>query len=319
MARRRKPAHLVLIHGRGRFSFDRPPPELLAARWVGRMERALHQAGEPGLSDSLSGVSFLDYMSLLAPYSRAYRHRLQDDLEAVAQRMAEETQVEAESVEAESAEAESVEAATETVAEPQSPEPDGKPTRFCPDCTARYVDSPLGRPRRRLRRLGRMVSEPFGVQQVAWVFPDVVAYLANERLRADIHDLLAYRLPKKRTPVIVVAHSLGTLVAADLWAELGDQYRTRLFLTAGSPLAVPLVRRRLYPRTAAWVSNLPEGFAWVNVLDPVDPVTLARELRPSSFDPAIANLEVENGRRFHSEDRYLSHLAVAREVLQAAR
>ena len=33
----------------------------------------------------------------------------------------------------------------------------------------------------------------------------------------------------------------------------------------------------------------------------------------------IVNLEVENGRRFHSEDRYLSHIAVAREVLRAAR
>ena len=32
MPRRRKPAHLVLIHGRGRFSFDRPPPESMA--WV---------------------------------------------------------------------------------------------------------------------------------------------------------------------------------------------------------------------------------------------------------------------------------------------
>ena len=79
------------------------------------------------------------------------------------------------------------------------------------------------------------------------------------------------------------------------------------------------MRRRLHPRTAEWVQDLPGDFPWLNVLDPVDPVTFARELRPPYFDPGIANLEVENGRRFHSEDRYLSHLAVAREVLKAAR
>jgi hypothetical protein len=335
VARRRKPAHLVLIHGRGRFSFDRPPPELLAARWVGRLERALHKAGEPGLSQQLSGVTFLDYMSLLAPYSRAYRKRLEADLEAVAARMADESREDDDSDQADEngdsdddvpapkpgstgISPEELEADQEELAE--EPEPEPLATRYCPDCTGKYADSALGEPRRRLRHLGRRLTEPFGVERIAWVFPDAVAYLANERLRADIHDLLAYRLPKKKgTPVIVVAHSLGSVIAADLWAELGEQYRTRLFLTAGSPLAVPLVRRRLHPRTADWVRDLPDGFPWVNVIDPVDPVTLARELRPPYFDPSVANLEVENGRRFHSEDRYLSHIAVAREVVKAAR
>lgn len=333
MARRRKPAHLVLIHGRGRFSFDRPPPELFAARWVGRLEEKLAEYDEGGLAENLSGVTFLDYMSLLAPYSRAYRSRLEADLEAVAARMADENTEEPETqVDLRKPEDRGVEGTTADAGDGDSGNAGGgdggngtpverprSETRYCPDCTGRYVDNPLGAPRRRLRHIGRMISEPFGVERVAWVFPDAVAYLANERLRADIHDLLSYRLPSKRTPVIVVAHSLGTVVAADLWAELGQQYRTRLFLTAGSPLAVPLVRRRLHPRTAAWTRDLPKDFPWVNVLDPVDPVTLARELRPPYFDPGIENLEVENGRRFHSEDRYLSHIAVARQVLAAAR
>jgi hypothetical protein len=327
MPRRRKPAHLVLIHGRGRFSFDRPPPELFAARWVGRLEEQLKSYGEGGLSENLSGVTFLDYMSLLAPYSRAYRRRLEADLEAVAARMADESREEDETkirIDEEGNQVEETADLSDDVGEGQgAPDSDASParaqTRYCPDCTGRYADSPLGAPRRRLRHLGRRITEPFGVERVAWVFPDAVAYLANERLRADIHDLLAYRLPPKRTPVIVLAHSLGTVVAADLWAEMGDRYRTRLFVTAGSPLAVPLVRRRLHPRTAEWVGALPADFPWVNVIDPVDPVTLARELRPPYFDPGIVNLEVENGRRFHSEDRYLSHIAVAREVAKAAR
>ena len=67
------------------------------------------------------------------------------------------------------------------------------------------------------------------------------------------------------------------------------------------------------------MQDLPDDFPWVNVIDPVDPVTLARELRPPHFDPTVVNLEVENGRRFHSEDRYLSHIAVAREIVAAAR
>jgi hypothetical protein len=329
--RRRKPAHLVLIHGRGRFSFDRPPPELLAARWVGRLEQALHRAGEPALSDSLSGITFLDYMSLLAPYSRAYRRRLQDDLTAVAERMADETRAargepeESETArQAEDADSADPHAEIDPPAEADAPGQKGEPrqanpTLLCPDCTGRSGDSPLREPRRRLRHLGRRVTEPFGVEQIAWVFPDAVAYLANERLRADIHDLLAYRLPRRHTPVILIAHSLGSLVAADLWSEFEHQYRTRLLLTVGSPLGVPLVRRRLHPSTAEWVSGLPERLRWVNVLDPVDPVTLARELRPPTFDRRVVNIEVENGRRFHSEDRYLSHIAVAREVLRAAR
>lgn len=323
MPRRRKPAHLVLIHGRGRFSFDRPPPELFAARWVGRLEQKLAEYGEGGLAENLAGVTFLDYMSLLAPYSRAYRSRLEADLEAVAARMADESQSQEEpETRVDLSKADDGQSDDGQSEDGQSGDESGPPrseTRYCPDCTGRYADNPLGAPRRQLRHIGRRLSEPFGVQRIAWVFPDAVAYLANERLRADIHDLLSYRLPPKRTPVIVVAHSLGTVVAADLWAEFGQQYRTRLFLTAGSPLAVPLVRRRLHPRTGEWTRNLPAGFPWVNVLDPVDPVTLARELRPPYFDPGIVNLEVENGRRFHSEERYLSHIAVAREVQKAAR
>src|SRR4051812_964819 len=128
MARRRKPAHLLLIHGRGRFSFDRPPPELFAARWIGRLERALEEQGEDGLSENLSGITFLDYMSLLAPYSRAYRRRLEADLQAVAARMADESREE------------------EVPADAATP-PEPLATRYCPDCTGKYTESPFSAPR----------------------------------------------------------------------------------------------------------------------------------------------------------------------------
>ena len=138
-------------------------------------------------------------------------------------------------------------------------EQEPQPTRYCPDCTGRYVDNPLRRTAARHsatsadvspNRSGSSASRgssrtPSPTSRTSGCVPTSTTCWRTGCRRSG------RRSSSSRT-------ASAPVIAADLWAELGDQYRTRLFLTAGSPLAVPLVRRRLHPRTAEWTQNLPD-------------------------------------------------------------
>jgi pimeloyl-ACP methyl ester carboxylesterase len=83
-------------------------------------------------------------------------------------------------------------------------------------------------------------------------------------------------------PVVVVAHSLGTVIAYDCLKRVGDCPSVDGLLTIGSPLGLSEVQDKLAPEYSKQ-----DGFPakllgpWVNVYDPLDPV--------AGFDPAIAD------------------------------
>ena len=110
---------------------------------------------------------------------------------------------------------------------------------------------------------------------------DVYQYLTNTNIRQTIEEGITAAI----TPgidTVVVAHSLGTVVAYNLLRREGlDRgWKIPLFVTVGAPLAVTAIREAL----AGFASlRTPECVArWVNAMDSRDIVALYPRIRTTS-------------------------------------
>ncbi|MSP13387.1 MAG: hypothetical protein EXR62_10585 [Chloroflexi bacterium] len=108
---------------------------------------------------------------------------------------------------------------------------------------------------------------------IADLVTDVMGYVFDSRLQADIQQLLKDILAKATADydeTILVSHSLGTVVAFDVLRQNADRYKISKFITMGSPLR-KLVRlgRRSSGLGAINHSTVP---LWRNLYDTTDPV-----------------------------------------------
>ncbi len=134
-------------------------------------------------------------------------------------------------------------------------------------------------------------------------------YLNKDVVRRDVNRIVNSYLNDR--PTIVVAHSLGTIVAYDV-------LRTRprnvpLFMTLGSPLGIRTIRIRLTPL------SFPGGVArWENYYDDRDPIALY-PLDSANFgvEPEILNVsDIQNQTdNRHGIVGYLSRPRVVQGVL----
>jgi subtilisin family serine protease len=140
--------------------------------------------------------------------------------------------------------------------------------------------------------------------------PDITAYLfdaaVRERMRAPLRALLR----AERGEVVLVAHSLGTIIAYDVLHEPGAAARVRRLVTLGSPLGIEevqdLLRQGTGAREARTKANggltVPPGVAdWTNLADRLDPValdaTFADEDPARTRPAAIRDVSVVNPAR----------------------
>ncbi len=82
-------------------------------------------------------------------------------------------------------------------------------------------------------------------------------------------------------PHVVVAHSLGSVIAYDCLKRVADTKNVDMLITLGTPLGLSEVQHKLKPEWSkedGYPDDLPR---WVNVVDRLDPVCVA--------DPLIAN------------------------------
>lgn len=138
---------------------------------------------------------------------------------------------------------------------------------------------------------------------------DVAVYLTVGR--ESILSRVRESLPAQGK-VILVSHSLGTVVARDLLVDPDLRSRTVLWVTAGSPLGIEAVRRNLL----AHGGDNP-GLRWVSTYDVNDVVALGHPLAPKWGSPQVVDVEVENDSEPHSIVRYLAHRAVADHIGRA--
>lgn len=142
-------------------------------------------------------------------------------------------------------------------------------------------------------------------------FVQVRKYLGNADVRAQVLHLILQKLPAAGQ-IVIVGHSLGSVIAADLLQRLPTGLEVVGMLTIGSPLAsgrfdVDKLRESMQepPTNLAW---------WVNFWNVLDPVAAHRGL--SSVYNWMLDFRIGTGFNHHVHDAesYLSHDAVAEAV-----
>jgi pimeloyl-ACP methyl ester carboxylesterase len=142
---------------------------------------------------------------------------------------------------------------------------------------------------------------------------DVFLYITDAEVTRQINAIINDKLTKE--PTVVVAHSLGTVVAFRVLLEQRARINIRRFITVGSPLGIHTISSRLgmleYPRA---------DLLWYNAYDKRDIVAL-NPLKDPDFetDPVINNFgEVKNQtENRHGIIGYLNDATVAKSVAEA--
>jgi hypothetical protein len=169
---------------------------------------------------------------------------------------------------------------------------------------------PQGHPRLPVRDLIWWIADRYGldrpsVQRLAtWFFREVHTYFTEpdrrEAARSDVADALA-----RTHPTVLIAHSLGSVVSYEaLWTH--EHPPIDLFLTLGSPLAMPHV---IYDRLAAHEgprARPPGVREWINIADPWDCIAIPPGGLPAGFQHVDADLTTSIGTfAVHKVTKYL--------------
>lgn len=144
---------------------------------------------------------------------------------------------------------------------------------------------------------------------------DVFIYVNDRPVRRAINAIVAEKLTGE--PTVVVAHSLGSVVAYEvLRAHAGNMVPR--YVTVGSPLGIRAISQRL-----ATPLTMPAGAAdWYNAFDPHDVVALyPLDAANFAITPEIKNYPYVNN---HTDNRhgiggYLDDAEIAAQIATALR
>lgn len=138
-------------------------------------------------------------------------------------------------------------------------------------------------------------------------------YLANPQFMDEVHQRILASLEPDQ-PHIIVAHSLGTVIAYNLLQQLQTNYQIQRFITLGSPLAFKVIQSKLAPPIKR--PNCLNG-DWHNFYSPDDFLTAFPLINaPFDFQPAILNTAISTFIHTpHQIAGYLQHPAVIKNIL----
>ena len=172
-----------------------------------------------------------------------------------------------------------------------------------------------------LQAVDRFVPHGSGASIALFTY-DVYQYLKNSVIRESIDNGVSAALtPGVET--VVVAHSLGTVVAYNLLRQQGQLrgWNVSLFVTVGSPLALTEIRRTL--RSFAPIRCPHCVSRWFNAMDERDVVALyPLDTKSFPLDPAKPAIENNQNVRNKTTNRhgiagYLDDKEVARRIYDA--
>ncbi|MFC8175987.1 hypothetical protein [Streptomyces sp. NPDC057325] len=142
---------------------------------------------------------------------------------------------------------------------------------------------------------------------------EVHRYLEPGPARLAVQERVLEALTTHR-PDVVIAHSLGSVIAYETLHNCGD-LEVPLLITLGSPLALPkAVFHRLTPGPELNRGRRPDAVhRWVNLADPGDLVALPIRGISARFDGVESDrhCSVHQTYRFHHVEEYLKAPAVA--------
>lgn len=145
---------------------------------------------------------------------------------------------------------------------------------------------------------------------IARMFKDVASYLDDDQTRRRVLDTVMDAVPKSGR-LVLVSHSLGTVVAMDLLSRLPAELDVELFVTAGSPLGLDAVYNRLQVRGA----HRPERIGhWLNTWYAGDPIAIGCPLR-RTWTGQLQEIAADNPKeRAHDIAEYLANPALAGSI-----
>jgi len=154
------------------------------------------------------------------------------------------------------------------------------------------------------------IADHTGVDQaiITEYLRDVAVYLT--RARSQILDLVKSEIPPA-APLVLVSHSLGTVVARDLLDDTQLRERVIFWVTAGSPLGLDAIQKNLLTK-----GTHNPGVNWLTTYDVDDIVALGHPLLPK-WGPPLLDIQVDNGDPPHAIERYLGHPEVAGPISTA--
>ncbi|HKE98831.1 MAG TPA: hypothetical protein VKG45_07870 [Actinomycetes bacterium] len=162
------------------------------------------------------------------------------------------------------------------------------------------------------RGLLEWVADHSGVDEavVRGFLRDVSAYLELPGCRQEVQEVVRPALLAD-TDWVLVGHSLGGVICAELLAEEEVRRRVGVFVAVGAPLGLDAVTAAMLPSGAARPTA-----PWVNVYDLRDWVALGSPLQQTGG--LREQLAVANPRSYeHSIEHYLAHPEVATAIADA--
>src|SRR5690606_37970893 len=133
----------------------------------------------------------------------------------------------------------------------------------------------------------------------------------NRQIRAQVLNRIIRQLPQSGR-LVIVGHSLGSVIAADIVRRLPADLRVAGMVTIGSPLAHPDFD---VDRLRGILKEPPTNLDWwVNFWNPADPVTTHRGV--SSIFPWMIDRRIQTivGPHVHDADTYLGNQDVAKAI-----
>lgn len=139
---------------------------------------------------------------------------------------------------------------------------------------------------------GRVLPLPPGLadwiasQATLTLLPDVYDFLYRTARRRFMERRLLDQLTRTGGPVVIVAHSQGSMIAFDVLRRFRrGRLEVPLLVTLGSPLGLAEVQRALCRWARSRKLSVPRCVSrWVNVADPLDVVAADPRLA-DDFDP----------------------------------
>ena len=284
-------SRLLLVHGRAQ---ERKDPVQLQQEWITALNRGAMQFGS-ALAPRVD-VAFPYYGDLLDSYARELNIPLTSDVQARGEQNDD-------FLKFQYAVAESIRQGAGIPEDKVNAEFDG-PIQERGPLNWKWVQAVLRAVDKNGRGMNQATLELFT--------RDVFLYVTRAGVRDAIDQLVAEKLTEE--PTVVVAHSLGSVIAYHVLVTDRRALKVPLFVTVGSPLGVRAIRdpfRPLrYPRPA--VSG------WFNAFDPRDVVALY-PLDAANF-PVTPSIENKNDVNNYTDNRhgitaYLDDRAVAQKIL----
>lgn len=145
----------------------------------------------------------------------------------------------------------------------------------------------------------------------------VYNYMKSEGLRAAVLTQILKTLPDSGE-VVLIGHSLGSIIAIDLLDHLPENLHVSRFITIGSPGSVQI----LHEKHERILKRFPYARVddWTNFFAPIDPVPAGRGLAslfPGAQDFRIQISPSPNNKFAHYAEQYLAHPAVGMLVADA--